>query len=241
MYKIKIAKWLYLCKFQYPGTYVYFSKYIAPNNGKNADQCSKISMTDAELAVMRAGYPKNHIGPYSEFNSLVYTFSDALLDHNSFCFHGAAFMWKGIAILLTAPSGVGKTTHYKNWKTLYENEIQIINGDKPIIEYRNDDTFWVYSSPWNGKEGYGSETNAQLGAIIYLEQGNENMIARMTEKEAVIPIFGQFLTLLPTETSCHKLAWLEENMLRNIPIYKLVNTGNLDSAKLTHDLLLQEL
>lgn len=82
---------------------------------------------------------------------------------------------------------------------------------------------------------------APLGGIIYLEQGKENKITRMKPQEAVIPIYKQFLFLPVTGEAIHAVCQLENVLLRNIPVWKLVNLGDAASAQLTHDVLLKYL
>lgn len=55
----------------------------------------------------------------------------ALLPHGRAIIHAVCFVWCGKAWLICAPSGVGKTTHYKQWKRLFPNEVEMLNGDKP--------------------------------------------------------------------------------------------------------------
>jgi len=75
----------------------------------------------------------------------------------------------------------------------------------------------------------------------FLWQGKENTITRLTPQEAVIPIYKQFLYLPEKEEHIRAVCRLEDALLRHIPVWKLVNLGDLDSAQLTHDVLLKYL
>jgi len=101
----------------------------------------------------------------------------------AFYFHGAVFSWHGRAFMFTAKSGTGKSTQLKNWLQLYGDEINIINGDKPILAIR-DDQVLVYPSPWKGKEGWGQDdVMLPLAGIIFLEQDRINEIRKMNIRE----------------------------------------------------------
>lgn len=187
------------------------------------------------------GTDLNDITSDQEFFLLHLGVSNALLEYKRCLFHGVAFIFQGKAFIFTAPSGTGKSTQFKHWKMLYGNDVQIINGDKPILEFHTDKTVVVHPSPWNGKENFHGFQSAPLGGIIYLEQGKENKITRMKPQEAVIPIYKQFLFLPETGEAIHAVCQLENVLLRNIPVWKLVNLGDAASARLTHDVLLKYL
>lgn len=107
------------------------------------------------------------------------------------------------------------------------------------MEFKEDHTIVVHPSPWKGKERWGSMLKASLGGIIYLEQGKKNKIERMKQEDAVIPLYKQFLFLPEKEEYIHAVCSMEEGLLKSVPVWKLVNKGDLESAQLTHDTLLK--
>lgn len=178
---------------------------------------------------------------YSEFYALQGITSRSLLKHNKCLFHGAAFIWQDRAWIITAPSGTGKTTQLCLWKKLFGDEIELINGDKPIIECREDKSVWVYPSPWNGKENFSGTQSGRLAGIIYLEQSDHNEINRMDIRSSMIPIYRQFLYYGDYEEEIRAVGHMEDVILRNVPIWKLSNLGDEASAELTRNTLLQYL
>lgn len=201
--------------------------------------CSNIFVTDKLFDGLKAEIGLAKLTANDEFHLLHFKVSNVLLSYRRSIFHGTAFFWHHKAWIFTAPSGVGKSTQYKNWKKLFKTEVRIINGDKPVLEFKEDNSIIVHPSPWMGKERWGSMLKAPLGGIIYLEQGKENKIERMKLRDAVKPIYKQFLYLPEKEEHVHAVCRLEESLLQNIPIWKLTNKGDLDSAQLTHDTLLK--
>lgn len=162
---------------------------------------------------------------------------NVLLRYRRCLFHGTAFLWHGKAWIFTAPSGTGKTTQYLLWKLRYRDELTILNGDKPILEFRDDGTVWVRPSPWRGKECMGTMDSAPLGGIIYLKQGTENVVERLDPSSAAIRLFLQFLILLDVPQTVDRVCTLETELIRACPVWELTNRGDDASAVLMHDTL----
>ena len=85
--------------------------------------------------------------PLQEYSHLIEPASDVLMTVDRCCLHGAAYVWKERAWILSAPSGTGKSTQYRNLTELYGQEICCINGDKPCLEFRADGSIMVHDSP----------------------------------------------------------------------------------------------
>lgn len=177
--------------------------------------------------------PDYYSDAYTEYCALIGLTSRELLKEGYCIFHGMAFMWKGKAWLFTAPSGTGKTTQYLLWNTLFGDEITLINGDKPLIQTCKSGKVYVHPSPWNGKEELFGCESAELAGIIYLSQSKENTICRMTSRDAILPIYSQFLYYGEFEDEIRAVGVMEDRILRNIPIWKLENLGDEDSVMLT--------
>ena len=116
----------------------------------------EVSVSPQALAAAQKLYEPGSGAPYIEYMELCPKLSDAMLPFNRVFFHGTAFLWRGKAWIFAAVSGTGKTTQYLHWKALYGEEVQIINGDKPVLAF-DDGNITVHPSPWNGKEGMGQD------------------------------------------------------------------------------------
>ncbi len=80
-------------------------------------------------------------------------FNKKILKYNAIFLHSSAILYKGKAYLFSADSGVGKSTHTKLWiKKFGAENVQIINDDKPIIRFIDND-WYVYGSPFDGGTG----------------------------------------------------------------------------------------
>ena len=222
--------------FLYPETVSYFKEYLTPSDGA-ADL--EIQITPAYMEENRWLVDESEqCQPFIEFHCLMLATGNALLAYQRALFHGVAILWRGKAWILTAPSGTGKTTQLRHWLRLQRKEIQVINGDKPLLECRKDGSVWVHSSPWKGKEGIGRKgLSASLGGIILLEQGQENQIRRMDPPEAVIPLYTEFVSYPENPNQIRDQARILRQMLEFAPVWKLVNLGNEESAHMTHSVL----
>lgn len=221
--------------FRFPETENLFKDYICPTITVEEPLYVEDDLWNLLSDVEKEESP----GPWTEFYQLSGLVSRFLLKYNRCIFHGVAFLWKDQAWIITAPSGTGKTTQICLWQKLFGREIEIINGDKPIIECRPDDTVWVYPSPWNGKENLSGTKSGKLAGIIYLEQAEHNEITRMDIRFCMIPIYSQFLFYADYEDEIRAVGRMEDIILRYIPVWKLKNLGDKASVQLTRKTLIE--
>lgn len=235
MLSLSLAEIPLTCELRFPDTANYFKIFLS----EVPSQDNPVSVPDRLVETYLHECPSVAYSAADEYHLLHLVASNMLLAYNRCVFHGTAFLWHEKAWIFSAPSGTGKTTQFRRWRKLYHDEVKIINGDKPILEFKEDHTIMVHPSPWKGKERWGSMLKAPLGGIIYLKQGKENKIECMAPQDAVIPLYKQFLFLPEKEEYIHAVCRMEDTLLRNIPVWKLINKGDLESAQLTHDVLLK--
>lgn len=138
---------------------------------------------------------------YAESLCLYREIAERIPAYGRVVFHGAAIKYNGKAYVFTAPSGVGKSTHIKLWHHHLGEKVEIINGDKPIIQYI-DGAFTVWSSPFAGKEGWQKNTSAPLGGICRISRGVENSICEMPSTDRFTTLYLQ--TYKPSTMECAK-------------------------------------
>ncbi len=211
----------------------FFRKYLVPP--LPSEQIIEVGNYEEAVSLNQFGRPVQGIDLEEKvFAALV---SDALMPYDRLIFHSAAIIIKEKAWLLAAPSGTGKTTQYRNLKKLYPDKVDILCGDNPILIFEGDDRILVHHSPWNGKEGFGTERTAELAGIIFLEQAKENDLLPLPSKKAVIPAFEQIQTFLKTEEQVRKLFELERRLLETVPLYLLRNRGDMASSKILYSMI----
>ncbi len=170
----------------------------------------------------------------AEFNALAYAASKGILPFGAVIFHGCAFVWRERAWIFTAPSGTGKTTQYVQWKRRFGGEIEILNGDKPVIAVEDGEVN-VYCSPWKGKERMGNLLRAPLGGIIMLAQADENRIQRLGVRACAPYLYRRFVVNDLSADEMKTVCAIEEKMLEKAPVWLLCNRGDIASAELTHE------
>jgi len=102
--------------------------------------------------------------------------------------HGSAVALNGQGYLFTAPSGTGKSTHTKLWRVQFGDEVCMINDDKPLLRFTEDEIY-LCGSPWNGKHGLGSAVEVPLCGIVRLRRGETNEIEPMSQAAAVKELY----------------------------------------------------
>lgn len=202
-----------------------------------ADPVAAVRVPEDALAEAAPRYEAGTTPEQVEYLELGPRVCDALLPYGRILFHGAAILWRGRVWVFTANSGTGKTTQYMLWKLCFGSEIKILNGDKPLLEFRKDGIL-VHPSPWRGKEGLGSLDAAPLGGIILLEQSEENRMRRMLPAEAAGPLLTQLLFTRKNADDVRAACALEERLLAQVPVWLLQNRGDAASAALCRDTLM---
>lgn len=206
-----------------------------------ADQAPQIAVTPEMLEQVRPFLPEDATDSFAEYRCLILLSARLLLRYRCCIFHAAAFRWRDRAWLLTASPGTGKTTQYLNWQRMFPGEIQMISGDMPILESREDGSVWVHPSSWNGKEKLRGAESAPLGGLVLLEQGKDDRIVSLSAQEGLVPLLQQFMVFPETEEEILRIAGLLERMLLTAPHWKMVNRGGDASTRLLRETLEQSI
>ena len=211
----------------------YFEQFITNDNCEAYD----IKIENADIVENPDAVPGGNLTPFTEAYLLMPKVSKFILDYSMVMIHGLSIVFSGKAWLITAHSGVGKTTQLRLWQRLFPDEFEIINGDKTLLSL-HEDGFWLHPSPWTGKEKDTGTASAPLGGIIVLEQASENTVRRLSIRESVFMIYQQFLNLGDEADEVQAMGRLESKLLDKTPVWLLKNLGDEESARLMHKTLL---
>lgn len=199
-----------------------FSKYFRTATSQDF----KINITNLEIEQIKKEYIENLPDRKSLTILIYHKLAEWLPLHNAFVLHSAVFDVDGTGIALAAHSGTGKTTHMLLWQKLIGDRLKIVNGDKPIVRFFDDEpeTPYAYGTPWNGKEHLGCNMRTPLKNICFIERAEKNSCEEMTKSEAADLLFNQVympkdpqaaintLQLINRFISCCKLWKIKCNM-----------------------------
>lgn len=156
-----------------------------------------------------------------------------LLKYNILLFHGSCVSVDDKAYLFTAKSGTGKSTHTKNYLKVYKDRAKIINDDKPFLKINNDSVF-VYGSPWNGKDGIPYNSKAKLSAICVLSRSKENHIRKVLYKD-IFHMLMQQVYRPENKDDLTKTVLLLEKINSLVDFYSLECNTDEMSAKVSYE------
>lgn len=161
------------------------------------------------------------------FEYLTHILFYAMLKKEVLTFHGTLLECEGNGVILSAPSGVGKTTHARLWRDV-KNAL-VINGDRSACYYKNGE--WVgFGVPWCGTSGEYMNRMVPIKALVVLEQGPKNVATKLSAQEYVKEVFPHIQypawDMFFTETALDLL----QNFLNEIPVYKLVCTPDAEAV-----------
>ena len=174
----------------------------------------------------------------SEEISAVYRkIADLLIERNIIVFHGSSFKVGDSAFIVTARSGVGKSTHVGLLKKLLGNKLSYINDDKPLLEV-NENDLMIHSSPWNGKERRGNNLKAPLKAVIFLNRGNNTYKKLDNNQEVYFRLLNQIY--LPRDKSKREKALkIIDVLLKRVNFYEINVNKEIEAASLTYERIIK--
>ena len=150
---------------------------------------------------------------------------------NAFLLHGSAIGSEGNGYILTAPSGTGKTTRTMRWLEEIPRSV-VINGDKPLIKLSNG-TFFVYGTPWSGKEHLNTNTRTPLRAILLIERADadgEVQMTRLASSEAYL----ELLSMIYRPEDEHALSatlFLLKMLVEQVTVFRFHGTPTRESVR----------
>ena len=193
-----------------------------------------VTMTQEDLENEKTNSSDGKVYVNEEISALYRKIADLLVEDNIVVFHSSAISVDCNGFLITARSGVGKSTHARNLKEYIGEEFKYINDDKPLLKVTDNEVV-VYGTPWNGKERRGSDISAPLKAILFLNRGETNTYRKIDNKEEIyIKMLSQIY--LPKEKSKREKALkVADNLLKNVNFYEINVTKDIESAKMTYE------
>lgn len=132
--------------------------------------------------------------------------------------HSAYIRRKGSAILFTAPSGTGKSTQAGLW--VKHRAAELINGDRSAVMVEKEGVR-VCGVPYSGSSGVCRNETAPLEAIVYLSQGKENEIRRLSGIAAFRAVWEGCCVNTWNREDLQQCAETVTELIRRVPVYHL--------------------
>lgn len=163
-------------------------------------------------------------------------FAEVLPDYNAFVLHSACFDVGGVGVAFAAHSGTGKTTHMNLWQKYLGDKMVVVNGDKPIVRFFDNEpnTPYAYGTPWNGKEHYGCNMRTKLQHICFIERSKTNFVEPMKKEEVIDLIFKQ-VYIPKDQMAVIKTMQLVDRLLSCCKLWKIHCNMEDEAAKIAYD------
>lgn len=141
-----------------------------------------------------------------------------LIPHTILTLHGVLMEHKGRGIIISAPSGTGKTTHARLWRDT--RRALIINGDRAAC--RLADGVWMgFGLPWSGTSGEQINREVPITAVVVLERGDVNTAHRVTGMEAFRRVWPHVLRPAWDPVMTDLALSLTDALLSSVPVIRL--------------------
>ena len=197
-----------------------------------------ITMTKEELESESSNSPDGKVYGTEEISALYRKVAELFVEEGIIVFHGSSFKIKEHGFIITARSGVGKSTHVKLLSEYLGDKFSYINDDKPLIEAK-DNKLTIYSNPWNGKERRGNNTSSPLTAVLFVNRGLSNSYKKLDNKEEV---YFKLLTqiYLPRDKAKREKALkIIDIILKSINFYEINVNMDISAAEMTYERIIK--
>ena len=146
-----------------------------------------------------------------------------MLQHQVFIMHASVVEVDGEGYAFLDHSGTGKTTQTRLWLEHFGHRARVINGDKPLIRMVQDGDGWKFiacGTPWNGKEGMGSNASVPLKALFLLERSTDPACELADQEYSIDRLFHQLLMPEKPEQMMQLLDMVDK-LVETVPCYRL--------------------
>lgn len=215
----RIAEMNIAVKAKYEDTYRYMQDFLTDSQDYELyiEPTDEMIRYEAELGEEIHGDAGS---PYiCEAVAILRVICDYIIDKGGFFLHCSCLKYKDEAIIFTAPSGTGKSTHSALWRRHFGDDVVMINDDKPLVREK-DGRFYIYGTPWNGKHSIGNNTSAPIRSVVFLSQAPENKATPISPIDAMALLLQQ--TVLPSnKAELSKLLDMLGRLVETVPMYRL--------------------
>ena len=158
------------------------------------------------------------------------------IDYQALFLHSALVNVGGVGIAFSAPSGTGKTTHMRLWQKMLGEKLSIVNGDKPIVRFFENEEYPIgYGTPWNGKEKYGNNSKVPIRHLCFIERAEKNSCERVESKQILELFFNQIY--IPKNSALNILNTLNlaDSFLKKVDVWIIKCNMDIEAAEIAYN------
>ena len=228
-FKIELVNTIFEINAFNESTLKYCSDFLSDKESNYA-----ITMTKEDLDNEKHINEDGKVYANEEISALYRKIADIFVEEDILVMHGSSFKVDNNAFVVTARSGVGKSTHVNLLKQYLKDRFTYINDDKPLLKIKGDE-LTLYSSPWNGKERRGNNISAPLRSIIFLNRGISNTYKKLDKSgEVYFKLLSQIYLPLD-KTKREKALKLIDILLKSVSFYEINVNTDISSAEMTSE------
>ena len=157
---------------------------------------------------------------YHIFQLAGIAFRNRAISMDSITIHSSSFSIDGRGVIVSAPSGTGKSTHTRLWKERYTERVMMINDDRPLIRLF-EGVPMLCGTPWSGSTDIYMDTKVPLAGIVMLERAAENSIERLDTCSALQMLIPRCFLPYFDEKLMNTAMKVIEKLVTAVPVYLL--------------------
>ncbi len=195
-------------------------EYLAKDYLTDEEPEFTVRVTEEEIEEERISSETDYTPSYYESIIAYRKIAEILPNYDAFLFHGSVIEYDGMAYVITAHSGVGKTTHTRLWMSEFGDEVKILNGDKPTVRIIRGEAY-ACGTPWQGKENYGRNAICKIAGFAFLTRAKENRAYEISPSEAVMRFMSQIYLPKKSKSALAKTMLLADRVLKDVKLVHL--------------------
>ncbi|MCD7820092.1 MAG: hypothetical protein LUH07_13755 [Lachnospiraceae bacterium] len=152
--------------------------------------------------------------------------------------HSASIIYRGEAILFTAPSGTGKTTQTDLWHE-YRTGVSDLNGDRTVLQ-KTDKGWYACGFPIYGSMVRCAQAAVPIRAIVVLRQAEMDTVRELSMIEKIMDLYSECTIMRNYPEDVEAAINLLENLVASETVVKLNCTMERSAVDVLHEYLYGE-
>ena len=180
--------------------------------------------------------PDGERATYSQAAEFHYAVRSAFLLHaqsrGMAAIHSASVLIDERAALISAPSGIGKTTLAGSLKRKFGT--RQLNGDLNLIGFQGNDCV-SYGIPWCGTSHVCTGDDYPVGTIVFLKRGRVALANNFSKETSSLHIIQRMISPAWTRSGLEKNIEIAKKIAENVPCLEFWGTKGENSAEILYN------